>query len=218
MDHFVYAPRQLDMTLQCNIISHWLGTCTKWSLEAAAIAIVVDIINDTGIPPFNTLRPRQNGHHVPEDIFKCSFLKENVWISLTISLKFVFKVRINNIPALVQIMAWRQPGNKPLSGPMIQTFNFVQSDLYFTIGHCRAVYKMLLFTPYHNGPPLHFNIDILIIVNLYDMLKLDTTIINTWCRFFQHKAVLVLLSWLHIHLLATNNRCDFLYTILDYMV
>ena len=35
------------------------------------------------------------------------------------SLKFVPKGLINNIPALVQIMAWRRPGNKPLSEPMI---------------------------------------------------------------------------------------------------
>ena len=29
--------------------------------------------------------------------------------------EFVAKVRINNIPALVQIMAWRRPGDRPLS-------------------------------------------------------------------------------------------------------
>ena len=68
---------------------------------------------------FNTLRLRQNGHHFPDAIFKCIFLNENVWISLKISLKFVPKVLINNIPALVQIMAWRRPGNKPLSEPMM---------------------------------------------------------------------------------------------------
>ena len=28
-------------------------------------------------------------------------------------------VSINNIPALVQIMAWRRPGDKPLSEPMM---------------------------------------------------------------------------------------------------
>ena len=33
--------------------------------------------------------------------------------------KWVPRVRINNIPSLVQIMAWRRPGNKPLSGPMM---------------------------------------------------------------------------------------------------
>ena len=67
---------------------------------------------------FNTLRPRQNGRHFPDDIFKCIFLNENVWISISISLKFVPEGPINNIPALVQIMAWRRPGDKPLSEPM----------------------------------------------------------------------------------------------------
>ena len=67
----------------------------------------------------NTLRPRQNGRHFPDHIFKCIFFNEKFWISLKISLKFVPKVRINNIRALVQIMAWRRPGDKPLSEPMM---------------------------------------------------------------------------------------------------
>ena len=66
-----------------------------------------------------TLRPRQNGRHFPDDIFKCIFLNENVWISINISLKFLPEGPINNIPALVQMMAWRQPGDKPLSEPMM---------------------------------------------------------------------------------------------------
>ena len=53
------------------------------------------------------------------DIFKWIFLNENVWISIEVSLKFVPKGPINNIPALVQIMAWRRPGDKPLSEPMM---------------------------------------------------------------------------------------------------
>ena len=67
----------------------------------------------------NTLRPRQNGHHFADDIFKCVLLNENVWITIKNSLKFVPKGLINNIPALVQIMAWRRPGGKPLSEPML---------------------------------------------------------------------------------------------------
>ena len=67
----------------------------------------------------NTLRPRQNGHHFPDDIFKCIFLNENVWISVKILLKFVPKGAINNIPALVQMMVWHRSGDKPLSEPMI---------------------------------------------------------------------------------------------------
>ena len=45
-----------------------------------------------------------------------SCTNENVRISISISLKFVPEGPINNIPALVQIMAWRRPGHKPLSG------------------------------------------------------------------------------------------------------
>ena len=67
----------------------------------------------------NKLRPRQNGRHFADDIFKCIFGNENVWISIKISLKFVRKGPINNIPALVQIMAWHRPGDKPLSEAMM---------------------------------------------------------------------------------------------------
>ena len=67
----------------------------------------------------NSLRPRQNRRHFADDVFKCNFLNENVWISIKISLKFVPKDLINNIPALVQIMAWCRPGDKPLSEPMM---------------------------------------------------------------------------------------------------
>ena len=32
-DHFVNAPSQWEMTLHCNLVSHWLGAYTKWSLN-----------------------------------------------------------------------------------------------------------------------------------------------------------------------------------------
>ena len=68
-------------------------------------------------------------------------MNENVRISIEISLKFVpkgpinnipalvqvmacrlFKGPINNIPALVQVVAWRQTGDKPLSEAMLTQF------------------------------------------------------------------------------------------------
>ena len=67
----------------------------------------------------NILRPRQNGRHFADDIFKCISLNENVWIPIKVSLKFVPQGPINKIPALVQIMAWRLPGDKPLSEAMM---------------------------------------------------------------------------------------------------
>ena len=78
----------------------------------------------------NTLRPRQYCRHFTDDIFKCIFMNENVWILIKISLKYVPKVRINNIPALVQIMAWRRLGDKPLSEQMMVCF----TDIYASPG------------------------------------------------------------------------------------
>ena len=47
--------------------------------------------------------------------FQRIFFNENVWVSIKISLKFVPEGPINNIPALVGIVACRLAGTKPLS-------------------------------------------------------------------------------------------------------
>ena len=60
----------------------------------------------------NTLRPRQNGHNVADDIFKHIFLNENCFILFQISL--VPRGPISNDPTLGQIMAWHRTGYKPL--------------------------------------------------------------------------------------------------------
>ena len=64
--------------------------------------------NDNWHFTFNTLRPRQNGRRFPDDIFKCIFIDENIWVSIKVSLKFVPKGPINNIPAI-----GRRSGDKP---------------------------------------------------------------------------------------------------------
>ena len=48
---------------------------------------------------------------------------------MKIQLKFVPQGPINNIPALVQVMAWRRSGDKPLSEPMM---NILLTQLYVT--------------------------------------------------------------------------------------
>ena len=70
-------------------------------------------------PCINTLRLRQNGRHFADDTFKRILMNENIRSSINISLKFVPNCLIYNIPALVQILAWRRPGDKPLSEPMV---------------------------------------------------------------------------------------------------
>ena len=51
--------------------------------------------------------------------FQMNFLEWKWWIPIKISLKSVPQGPINNIPALVQMMAWRPTGDKPLSGLMM---------------------------------------------------------------------------------------------------
>ena len=68
--------------------------------------------------PFNTLMPRQYSRHFAIDTFKRIFLNKNATSWIKISLKFVPKGPINNIPALVQLMTWRHPGDAPLCEPM----------------------------------------------------------------------------------------------------
>ena len=77
------------------------------------------LIPASGTTLLNTLRPRQDGRHFADDIFKCIFFNENGCILITFSLKCICKGAIDNNPALVQIMAWRRSGDKPLSEPMM---------------------------------------------------------------------------------------------------
>ena len=57
-----------------------------------------------------------------DDNFKCIFLNGNDGILIQISLKIVPISPIDNKPALVQIMAWRRTGDKPLPEPMMTQF------------------------------------------------------------------------------------------------
>ena len=84
----------------------------------------------------NTLRPRQNGCKFTEDTFKRIYLNEDVRIFIKIPLKFVAKGPINNIPALVQMMAWRRPGDKPLSEPMLDSpmLDSLLTYIYLSLG------------------------------------------------------------------------------------
>ena len=97
---------------------HWYLHFVTWLAWGTDSVTPLDAVSCGGGGVI-TLRQRQNGRHFTDDVFKCIFLNENVWISLKISLKFVPKGLINNIPSLVQMMAWRWPGDKPLSEPMM---------------------------------------------------------------------------------------------------
>ena len=57
-----------------------------------------------------------------DDIIKCNFLKENDIIPIKISLKLIPKCAIDNKAVLVQVMARRRTGDKPLPEPMMTQF------------------------------------------------------------------------------------------------
>ena len=104
----------------CFIITHLIGVhCFNIFFHTLRPGDVYAPVNSVIIDSVNTLRPRQHGRHLADDMFRCIFFNENVWNLLKISLMFVPKGRMNNISALVQIMAWRRPGVKPLSEHMI---------------------------------------------------------------------------------------------------
>ena len=57
-----------------------------------------------------------------DDIFKHTFVNENIRTSIQISLKFAPPSVIDNKSALVQVMAWHWIGGKPLPEAMMTQF------------------------------------------------------------------------------------------------
>ena len=87
------------------VVAQWRqkgrSPCVKGVLRSGSFMLLCI----TRLQWVNTLRPRKNGRYFPDGIFKCIFLNENVWISINISLTFIPKGQINNMPTLVRIMA-----------------------------------------------------------------------------------------------------------------
>ena len=98
------------------VLIYWESIRYKRLVSSPRMFTVINLLPEY---TFNRLRPRQNGRHFADDTFNRIFVNENVRISIKFSLKFVPKGPIHNIPALVQIMVWCRPGDKPLSEPMM---------------------------------------------------------------------------------------------------
>ena len=112
------------------------STFSQWMMTASFAALTVLIFTDLSlicssltsrnirqrITSLNKSLPGQNGRRFEDDIFKCIFMNLKLCVFIRISLTFVPKFPINNITALVQIIAWRRPGDNPLSEPMMTQF------------------------------------------------------------------------------------------------
>ena len=115
--------------------SLWNGERLKLALASHSImhAPCLDTLNSGGfnsreiswyrVGHFNTLRPRQSGHHFVDRMFILIFFNENCCILIQISLKCVPESPIYNEPTLVQIMAWHLPGDTPSSEPVMALFH-----------------------------------------------------------------------------------------------
>ena len=63
---------------------------------------------------------------------------------MKISLKFVPKGPINNIPSLVQIMAGHQPGDKPSSEPMMVSFmTYMRHSASMSLNDCNISFQAI---------------------------------------------------------------------------
>ena len=88
------------------------------------------LLNVNILVALNTLRPRRNGQQFPDDIFKRVKMFE---FQLKFHWSMFAKGPINNIPALVHIMAWHLDGTKALFEPMMVT---LQMHISVTQPHC----------------------------------------------------------------------------------
>ena len=115
--------------------------------------------------PSHMLRPRQNGLRFADDTFKRIFLNENVRVSVKISLKFVPKGPINNIPAWVQIMAWRRSGDKPLSEPMVVSLlkHICVTRPQWVNTHSRVWYFVCVMLCDHEYQPIKLSVELWIL-------------------------------------------------------
>ena len=91
-DDFVYAPSQWETTLQCNVVSHWLGACTEWScwMKAGGINQRLSLfqlwnklqhlhpVSFGDIPWFWSGLSTHWGRHYADDSFKCIFMNETI--------------------------------------------------------------------------------------------------------------------------------------------
>ena len=94
--------------------SHW------WSISIGLGSGLVQIQQEAII--WTRLSQNKMAAILADNNFKCIFLNESDRIPIEISLKFVPRSLIDNKPALVQVMAWRRTGDKPLSEPMLTQF------------------------------------------------------------------------------------------------
>ena len=98
----------------------WLVFC-EFKLWAVFDLCFNPVSVEYDVVDLNTLKPRQNGCLSADDIIKCIFFNENVWISIKISVKFAPKDPhgLNKLSNIGSGNGLVPSGNKPLPEPML---------------------------------------------------------------------------------------------------
>ena len=77
------------------------------------------IIADHKKTALDSLRPRQNGCHFADDVFKFIILGDKISVWTNISLAFISKISSDDKPALAQVMPRRCASDEPLSESLV---------------------------------------------------------------------------------------------------
>ena len=120
-----------------QLMCYHTKACTKWKCHVQKFQTFFfqpQCALPTDVPLFAKLLLTHRGLDkmaapLADDIFQCISLNENFLILNKISLKYVPQGLIDNMAALVQIMAWRRKGDKPLSEPMLLCCTDASFDL-----------------------------------------------------------------------------------------
>ena len=110
-----YAPSQWEMTLHCNVISHWLGAYTKWSLSFGRFNTILPYNIEAWTKWLSFCRQK-----FPMCFdYSLIFMTENSWILNIISVEYIGSLGFKwQSVIVVHIKAWCQRGNKPLPEAM----------------------------------------------------------------------------------------------------
>ena len=119
----------LMFSLICARINGWVNTREAGDLRRYRAHYDVIVMSHTNVLPITmavlTYWGRDKIATISQTTFSKEFFNQNVQISINISMRFVPKGPINNIPALVQMMVWRRLGEKPLSEPMVTLLTYI---------------------------------------------------------------------------------------------
>ena len=131
---------QMQVFFHC---SHCWCCISLWHLQS-----IVTICHEYVCPLSSYIETRQNSCHFADDIFKCIFFNENVSIVNEISLKFVPIGPIDNMPALIQIMAWnrRHPAIFCTNGGLLYWCIYTQPQWVNTANAGRFLKMSLAFS------------------------------------------------------------------------